>query len=93
MSNRITMKDLEAQVKRINLITKSPLESYTKHTNGKLTANIGNYHLSGAYGGFALHRMQSSGGGITDVLGSGHTSKRELFLMIRAYIEGLRVNE
>lgn len=62
---RITQKDLEAVVKRINLITKSPLAPYSKDKNGVRKANIGNYHLSYAYGGVSLQRMDSDGGGVT----------------------------
>ncbi len=85
---RITIKDLEAAVNRINRMTNSPMVSYIR-TDGKLVAQIGNYHLSSAYGGFALHRMVSEGGGISDVLGCGHVSKSELYKMIHAFIRGL----
>lgn len=48
---RIRLADLEFLVERINIITGNNTESYTKDENGKYTANIGNYYLSGAYGG------------------------------------------
>lgn len=86
----ITKKDLEAVVNRINLITNSPLESYTKTKDGKFKANIGNYHLSGAYGGWCLHRMQNVGGGISTPINSGYVSKRELYSLMQAYINGLQ---
>ena len=92
--NTITKAELQATVDRINRITGSSLEPYTKtgevpHQTYK--ANIGNYHLSGAYGGFALHRMDTDGGGITDVLRVGHVSKRELYNLMHAFIRGLEV--
>ena len=68
------------------------MEPYTKTwevPNQKYTANIGNYHLSGAYGGYALHRMDTDGGGITDVLRVGHVSKRELYNSMQAFIRGI----
>lgn len=93
MSNRVTIKDLEAIVKRINIITNSPLESYTaienKDGTRKLQSNIGNYHLSWAYGGVCLHRMHNDAGGVTTPLNSGHVSKKELQKLLFAYIAGL----
>jgi hypothetical protein len=89
MSNRVTESQLNAVVARINRITKSPAEPYTKNADGKYSANIGNYHLDGAYGGYSLHRMVSDGGGAADVLRCGHVSKRELLSLMFAYIEGL----
>jgi len=95
--NTITKKDLEATVERINRITGSPLEPYTRTVdeNGKqtFTANLGNYHLSGAYGGHALYRMDNDGGGVCDVLGCGHLSKRDLYDRMHAFIKGLWVGE
>ena len=93
----ITKKDLEATVERINRITGSPLEPYTRteDENGKATysANLGNYHLSGAYGGHALYRMDNDGGGVRDVLGCGHLSKRDLYDRMHAFIRGLSAAE
>ena len=89
MTNRITQKDLEAVCKRINMITGNALKPYFRNEEGKLIANIGNYHIDGAYGGVALHQMQNEAGGIRDVLGSGHVSKRELYNRMQAFIRGL----
>jgi hypothetical protein len=86
---RITQKDLEAVVKHINEITHSPLESYTKDLEGRLKANVGNYHLSYAYGGVALHRMSNGSGGVTTPINSGHVTKRELYKLMQAYINGI----
>lgn len=82
--NTITKRFLQAQVDRLNRITGSPLLPYE---NGK--ANIGCYHLSGAYGGHALHRMENDGGGVSDVFRSGHIPKRELSDRISAFINGI----
>lgn len=86
---RITEKDLEAVVKRLNLITNSPLQSYVKDSSGKLLAQIGNYHLSYAYGGVCLHRMNNESGGITTPINPVHVSKKELYGLIQSYICGL----
>lgn len=73
---------------RINNVTKSPSASWTKTEKGH-SANIGNYHLSFAYGGVSLHQMLSNGGGVRDVFRSGHITKRELANQMWAFIEGL----
>jgi hypothetical protein len=90
---RITDRDLEAVVKRINLITNSPIESYVKNENGKFQAQIGNYHLSYAYGGVSLHRMDNEAGGVTTPLNCGHITKRELYNLMQAFINGLQTRE
>ena len=86
---RITDKHLEALCARVNRMTQSPQEAYTKGEDGKYHANIGNYHTSHAYGGVSLHRMQTEGGGISDVLRCGHVPKRRLWDMMQAYVSGL----
>ena len=83
----ITLKMLESIVTRINTITNSPIEAYSK-VNDKYTANIGNYHLNGAYGGYALHRMHNISGGVSDVFQCGHVSKREMLNRLNAFIAG-----
>ena len=93
MSERITKKRLEAIVNRINEMTKSPIEPYTKLKSGKFRANIGCYHLSYAYGGVELERMHSSGGGTEDVLGVGYVSKPELDRLLFAFMAGITNKE
>jgi hypothetical protein len=87
MAKAITLKNLQAVVDRINTTTGSPVEQYTK-ANGKLLANIGNYHLSGAYGGYALYRMVNASGGIRDISNSGYMTKRALYDILHAYLAG-----
>lgn len=89
MNNRITISDLEIVCARINKVTNSPAESYTKSAEGKYTSNPNNYHLSGAYGGYNLHRMCNEGGGINNVFSCGHIPKRELYDRMQAYLNGL----
>ena len=88
MKNTITIKFIEAQVNRLNILTNSPLVPYVR-TGDRYEAQIGNYHLSGAYGGHALHRMGNEGGGISDVFGCGHVTKRDLSNRISAMIAGI----
>lgn len=85
---RVPMKNLEAQVDRINQLTGSPLEPYT-YVDGKFLANIGNYHLDQAYGGIKLNRMFNVGGGICAISKNGFVTKRELSSWMDAYIAGL----
>jgi hypothetical protein len=87
---RITEKQLESLVQWVNELTNSPPTSYTRTEDGKLTANIGNYHLYFAYGGVNLHRMTNTGGGVNTPLGEGTRTKRELFNQLHAFINGLR---
>jgi hypothetical protein len=87
---RITEKQLESLVQWVNELTNSPPTSYTRNEDGKLSANIGNYHLYHAYGGVNLHRMTNTGGGVNTPLGEGTRTKRELFNQLHAFINGLR---
>lgn len=89
MSHRVTLSRLEAIVQRINKMLDCPETPYTKIDDGRYRANVGNYHLSQAYGGVALHQMCSDGGGVRDVLNLGHVSKRELEAAMFAFIEGI----
>ena len=87
---RITRKQLETAVDTLNEMTGSPLEPYTNRGD-KWVANVGNFHISGAYGGFCLHRMANEGGGVHDVFYCGHVPARELFGLIRAYRQGIQL--
>ena len=88
MSNRITEKQLQAVVDRLNRLTGSPAVPYTKEGD-RYVAQIGCYHLSHAYGGVCLHRMFNDGGGVTSPLSTGHVSKRELLGLLHAFVNGI----
>lgn len=85
--NRITEKDLNILVNRINQATNSPETAYTKTSTG-LKGNIGHYMLDGAYGGWKLVRMDNESGGIREVT-SGFVPKRELYYQLRAFLAGV----
>lgn len=89
MRERITQKNLQAVIDRINRITDSPETPYTKTPEGKFIPNLGNYHLSMAYGGYNLHRIDNDSGGVTCPLGTGHVTKKELYKLMHAFINGL----
>lgn len=92
--NQIRLRDLQATVDRINRTTGNPIQPYIKSEDGsRLVAQIGNYHLDGAYGGHALHRMQTDGGGISDVFRSGHMTKRDLYNRMHAFLAALETKD
>lgn len=82
--NRVTDKQLQAIIDRLNRITGSPMAPYI---DGK--AQIGNFHLSHAYGGVCLHRMHNESGGVSSPLSTGHITKRELADLLYAFIAGI----
>ena len=82
---RITRKQLEFFCERINNAKKTPAKPYER-IDGSLVGQIGNYHLSGAYGGVCLHQTMTEGGGVRDVFSCGHVTKRDLYQMMRAYL-------
>lgn len=84
---KVTLKALEAVANRINVMTGNPVESYSR-IDGRSIAQVGNYHLSCAYGGYSLHRMHNLGGGVSDVFQCGHVPKRELLDKMYAFIAG-----
>jgi hypothetical protein len=85
---RVTEKQLQAVVDRINTMTNSPKEPYYVTYSGVFVSSVGNYHLSYAYGGVALHRMVNEVGGVSDVFSRGHMPKRELLELMYAFITG-----
>jgi hypothetical protein len=85
---RITRAHLEGKAATINNMTKSPTES-SRMVDGKYRANVGNYHISGSYGGYCLHRMANESGGVNDVFDCGHITARQLAALMSAYTAGL----
>jgi hypothetical protein len=86
---RISIKDIEARISYLNKITGSPDTTYNK-IDSKLSANIGNYHLSQAYGGCALYRIDNESGGVQDISRIGYASKKDIYNWINAYIAGIQ---
>ncbi len=86
---QITKAHLEYKVRRLNKMTGNPVEPWGSK-DGKLRANIGNYHLCWAYGGVDLHQMDNQGGGVNTPLSCGCTTKRDLANRIDAFISGVR---
>ena len=84
--NRITNKDVEFQLERLNKLTNNPIEYWTDKK-----ANIGNIHTRGQYGYISIMQTVNEGGGVTD-LASGLT-KREAYQWLRAAISGIYLKE
>lgn len=88
MANRITDKHLDALCERLNELTLSPLQPWVADETGRMRAQVGNFHISHAYGGVCLHRMSNENGGVSSVLTYGHIPRRELFEKMHIYILG-----
>lgn len=89
MATRITEKDLNNLCDRINKLTNSPSVPYAPDETGRQRAQVGNFHISGAYGGVQLHRMVNTGGGVNTPLNTGYVSKRELYSARSSFLAGL----
>ena len=89
---RITEKMLQIKVDYLNKILDRPAAPWTKTAEGA-KANIGNIHLSGAYGGWCVEEMCTDGGGVNHMRGleTGYVSKRELFNRLCSFIGGIEV--
>jgi hypothetical protein len=90
---RITVKDLEAVCARINRAVNGTDETpvWVRDEDGVLSSPLNVYHLSGAYGGYSLHRTVTDGGGISDVFGCGYIAKRELYDRMQALLRGFDI--
>lgn len=83
---KITARDLEGVIRRLNTVTGQPQEPYSKGSDGKYHPNAGCYHLEQAYGGYRLVQMCSTGSGTSNVTPRG--TKAEVYHFIHAYLDG-----
>ena len=78
---RITLSDLENRLFDLNQSKGTPSTPHspsdTMTAGAGIKSNVGNYHLSQAYGGCNVHQMVNDGGGIKEPAGGGHVTKRE----------------
>lgn len=91
MSNRITQRDIEILVDRINEATDSPMEYCDRSTETPFKSHIGHYHLDYAYGGVRLSRVMNEGGGINVISTGGFGTKRELYNWMQAFLSGIAI--
>jgi hypothetical protein len=88
MADRITIKMLEAQVRTLNERLGRPTEPWSatgpmmKGSGNHYRANIGNIHLSQAYGGVQVVEMVNDGGAVRS-LTDYHGPKREAWEVLR----------
>ena len=85
---RTTIKQLELLTTELNKQLDRPLKPYIKE-DGKLTAQIGNFHLYQAYGAYGLHEMVTDGGGIRQTIDLG--TKKELYTALHKLIQGVEL--
>lgn len=97
---RITQKNLEHLVDRINEVTGSPLDYCVRcsglngtQINQPFKASVGHYHLDYAYGGVKLVRMVNEGGGISVISTDGYGTKRELYNWLQAFLAGIAISQ
>ena len=96
MTNRINNKDLEQAVERLNLALGAPLNQHTilaatDTARRRVRANVGNYHIEGAYGGVKLCRVETEGGGSRDISSDGYGTKRQLWTAIQHILRGVEL--
>tara|TARA_R110002126_G_scaffold24025_3_gene84147 strand:+ start:2224 stop:2487 length:264 start_codon:yes stop_codon:yes gene_type:complete len=80
---RIKISDLENAATRLNELLDRPLKPWIDRK-----VQIGNFHISQAYGGCCVHEMVGPGGGIRTPIMHGHVSKRECYDALQAFIAG-----
>ena len=86
---RVTKEHLENQVELLNEFTNQPKKTWSKDKSGKFLSNIGNYHISGAYGGFKLEQIANENGGVREITNYRMT-KRELYYVLHSMNNVLR---
>ncbi len=85
---RTTLAQIRLLIDELNKQLDRPLKPYIKE-DGKLTAQIGNFHLYQAYGAYGLHEMANEGGGVRTIIHLG--TKKELFNSIHRLLDGIRL--
>jgi len=82
--DRISEKQLHSVINTLNEVTGSPAEY-----RGENGTNIGHFCLDVAYGGYSLNRLSNTQGGVTTRYCYGRHTKRELYDLIHAMIQGV----
>lgn len=85
---RTSINTLRYLIEQINIAKENPLTPYTRDGE-KLVANIGNFHLSQAYGGVCVNEIANEAGGCRMPIWCGHIPKRDAEMQLRAYLMGL----
>lgn len=90
--SRITKQMLKSRVDALNHLLERPATPYTK-TEAGISANVGNFHLSQAYGGYCVHEMHNHSGGVTAPIWQGHIPARDAFDRLCAFIAGIQYSK
>jgi hypothetical protein len=90
--NRITDSVLQARVDYLNKLVGAPLEQWVQKDGGS-ESQLGNFNLNHAYGGVCLMRITNNGGGCSMPLMSSHTTKRDCYDQISAFIKGIEYQQ
>jgi len=85
---RTTLTQINLLIDELNKQLDRPLKPYIKK-DGKLTAQIGNFHIYQAYGAYGLHEMVTDGGGIRQTVDLG--TKKELYTALHKLIQGVEL--
>ena len=85
---RTTLVQIRLLIDELNKQLDRPLKPYIKE-NGKLTAQIGNFHLYQAYGAFGLHEMANKSGAVHETISLG--TKKELYTALHKLIQGVEL--
>jgi hypothetical protein len=85
---RTTLAQIRLLIDELNKQLGRPLKPYIKE-DGKLTAQIGNFHIYQAYGAYGLHEMATDGGGIRQTVDLG--TKKELYTALHKLIQGVEL--
>ena len=88
---RVTQRDLEIVLARINTLVGAPTEGGTRLEDGTWKCNVGTYVLDWAYGGVRLSQLVNKSGGERDITGRG--TKRETLHAMRAFERGIEVGK
>lgn len=80
-------KLIERQVDYINEITGNSKTAWHK-IDGKIVANIGNYHVTPTFDDFRLHQIVNKNGGVHTIFVC--TTKKSLFDRIQTMLENIQ---
>ena len=86
---KITRAQLEKIVGEINLVLGTNPEPYTQQPDGSISPNPGTVYIAGGFSGVRLERI-SNGGGSSDFLSSGFETKRRVWELAQAWLQGYR---
>ena len=88
---RITNKDLENKLKKVNSFLKFEEEPWSTYEfdnkEYKVFANIGTYYIGQAYGGYRIEQITNKGGGCRNISKRG--TKKECYNFLEGMLEGI----